>query len=42
MHRHVVVEAIDGCAIRAWDQVAVRVDGDLNAPVSEPLLLKLS
>ena len=35
--RRSIVEAIDGGAIGTGDQVSVRVDGDLNAAVSELL-----
>jgi hypothetical protein len=38
LRRIVNIEPIDGAAIRAGNQVPVRVDGDLDAPVSELLL----
>jgi hypothetical protein len=38
MHNCVVIKTIHGAAIRAGNQVTVRVDGDLNRRVSELLL----
>jgi hypothetical protein len=42
LRRHVVIEAINGRAIGARDQVAVRVDRDLDAAVLDRALHHLA